>query len=91
MPKKRPPNPDDFMVVYISLELMVQLNPEIENPIPFETTGFDYTLPAIDAIEYLEEIIQAIDERRLYGFMVQEHAAGAVDSGSWIKKSTRNL
>ena len=80
-------HPDDLMVVTVSLELRAKLNPEVEDPLPFDMVEFQNTLPAGAAVDFLEEIVSAIRERRFYGFMVQEIAENAVSAGDWIKKT----
>jgi hypothetical protein len=85
-PKKPMPHPDDFMVVTVSLEFRAKLNPEVEDPPPFDMTGLEYTPPKGEAADYLEKVVNAIRERRLYGFMVQEIAESAVGAGDWVEK-----
>jgi hypothetical protein len=46
---------------------------------------------AADAADYLEKVIGAIRERRLYGFMLQEQAECAVGAGQWIKKTIEEV
>jgi hypothetical protein len=87
MTKKPQKHPDDLMVVTVSLELRAKLNPEVEDPLPFDMVEFQSTLPAGAAVDFLEEVVSAIRERRLYGFMVQEIAENAVGAGEWIKKT----
>jgi hypothetical protein len=84
-------HPDDFMIVTISVDFQAKINPEADDPMPFDSTGFQYTPPAAEAVDYLEEVVKAIRQRRLYGFMVQENAEATVDAGDWIEKSTEEL
>ena len=90
-PKKPMPHPDDFMVVSVSLEFRAKLNPEVEDPPPFDMTALEYTPPTGEAADYLQRVVNAIRERRLYGFMVQEIAESAVGAGDWIEKTTEEI
>jgi DMSO/TMAO reductase YedYZ molybdopterin-dependent catalytic subunit len=85
------PHPDDYMVVTLTIEFRAKLNPEVEDPLPFEMTELEYTPPTDEAAAYLEEVINAIRQRRLYGFMVQEIAESAVSAGDWIEKTTAEV
>src|SRR5262249_33148923 len=85
---KPEPHPDDFMLVTVSLEFRAKLNPEVSDPSPFDTTEIEYTLPAAEAADYLEKVLAAIRERRLYGFMLQDAAETRVGADEWIKKTT---
>jgi hypothetical protein len=84
-------HPDDFIIVTISIDFQAKINPEADDPMPFDSTGFQYTLPAAEAVDYLEEVVSAIRQRRLYGFMVQENAEAAIGAGDWIEKTTEEL
>ena len=90
-PEKPMPHPDDLMVVTVSLEFRAKPNPEVEDPPLFDTTALEYTPPAGEAAEYLEKVVNAIRERRLYGFMVQDFAESAVGAGDWIEKTTAEV
>jgi hypothetical protein len=46
---------------------------------------------AADAADYLEKVVGAIRERRLYGFMLQEQAECAVGAGQWIKQTIEEV
>ena len=73
--KQRPaPHPDDLMAVSVALDFQAKFNPKADDPPPFDSMGFQTTLSAADAADYLESIVRAIRERRLYGFMVQSCA-----------------
>jgi hypothetical protein len=85
-PIKPIPHPDDFMVVTLSLEFRAKPNPEVEDPLPFELSASEYTPPNVEAADYLEKVVNAIRERRLFGFMMQESAESAVAAGDWIEK-----
>lgn len=85
------PHPDDFMTVTISLEFRAKLNPKASDPPPFDTTAVELALPAAEAANYLEKVLNAIRERRLYGFMLQDAAESHVGAGEWIKKTTDDL
>ena len=82
------PHPDDFMLVTVSLEFRAKINPDVSDPPPFDTTALEYTLSAAEAADYLEKVVGAIRERRLYGFMLQDAAESAVSAGEWIEKTT---
>jgi hypothetical protein len=85
------PHPDDFMVVGISLAFQAKPNPEVEDPQPFDLTELEETFRAADAAEYLEKVVSAIRERRLYGFMQQECAECAVGARDWIEKTSAEV
>ena len=85
------PHPDDFMIVAVSLGFQAKLNPDVEDPQPLDAIGIEETFSAADAADYLEKVVSAIRERRLYGFMVQEQAECAVGAGEWIKKSIEEV
>jgi hypothetical protein len=84
-------HPDDLMVVTVSLEFQAKINPEDKRAPEFETTAVELCLPAPEAGDYVQEVLDAIKGRRLYGFMVQEMAASAVEAGQWIKKPLEEL
>ena len=85
------PHPDDFMVVSVCLAFQAKRNPEVDDPPPFDTTAIEETFTAADAADYLEKVVSAIRERRLYGFMLQEQAECAVGAGDWIEKSIEEV
>ena len=86
------PHPDDFILITVSLEFQAKLNPKVSDPFPFETTtGIENTLSAAGAADYLEKVVSAIRERRLYGFMLQDAAESAVSAGEWIEKTTEEV
>ena len=85
------PHPDDFMVVALSLAFQAKLNPEVDDPPPFDATEIEETFRAADAADYLEKVVSAIRERRLYGFMLQEQAESAVGAGDWIEKTIEEV
>jgi hypothetical protein len=90
--KKRPaPHPDDFMRVTLALDFQAKLNPKADDPPPFDAIGFESTLRASNAAEYLESVACAIRDKRLYGFMVQEGAESAVGAGKWIEKTPQEI
>jgi hypothetical protein len=84
-------HPDDFMIVTVSLAFQAKLNPEVDDPPPFDAIEIEETLTAADATHYLERVVSAIRERRLYGFMLQEQAECAVGAGQWIKKTNEEV
>jgi hypothetical protein len=85
--KTAAPHPDDFIVVSVNLAFRAKLNPEVDDPPPFDVTGMESTFVAADGANYLEKVVSAIRERRLYGFMLQEQAEVAVGAGQWIEKT----
>jgi hypothetical protein len=85
------PHPDDFMIVAIALAFQAKLNPEVDDPPPFDVTEIEETFRAADAADYLEKVVSAIRERRLYGFMLQEQAESAVGAGDWIEKTIEEV
>jgi hypothetical protein len=90
-PEKLVPHPDDFMIVTVSLGFRAKPNPEVEDPPPFDLTELEYTPPAGEAADYLQSVVNAIRERRLYGFMMQEFAESAVGAGDWIEKTIEEV
>ena len=88
--KTKPPasHPDDLMVVSLCLAFQAKLNPDDDDPPPFDATEIEQSFGAGDAIDYLEKVIVAIRERRLYGFFHQELAKSAVSGGQWLAKTT---
>ena len=85
------PHPDDLMIVTVALTFQAKLNPEVDDPPPFDASEIEETFKAADAADYLEKVISAIRERRLYGFMLQEQAESAVGAGFWIKKTIEEV
>jgi hypothetical protein len=81
-------HPDDFMVVSVNLAFRAKLNPEVDDAPSFNVTAVEETRRAADAADYLEKVVSAIRERRLYGFMLQEQAESAIGAGHWIDKTT---
>jgi hypothetical protein len=85
------PHPDDFMVVSVGLAFQAKQNPDVDDPPPFDATEIEETFRAADAADYLEKLVGAIRERRLYGFMLQEQAESAVGAGDWIEKTIEEV
>ena len=85
------PHPDEFMIVTVSLAFQAKLNPEVDDPPPFDGIETEQTFAATDAADYLEKVIGAIRDRRLYGFMLQEQAESAVGARQWIKKTIEEV
>jgi hypothetical protein len=90
-PQKPLPHPDDFMVVTVGLEFRAKLNPHVEDPPSFELTQLEYTPGKEEVADYLESVVHAARERRLYAFMVQEFAESAVGAGDWIEKTIEEV
>jgi hypothetical protein len=84
-------HPDDLMAVTVSIEFQAKVNPQVSDAPEFETTAVELCLPAQEAAEYLQEVLDAIRGRRLYGFMAQEMAESAIGAGDWVKKSLEEL
>jgi hypothetical protein len=85
------PRPDDFMIVTISLAFQAKPNPEVDDPPPFDEIAIEETFAAADATDYLEKMIGAIREGRLFGFMMQEQAESAVGARQWIRKTIEEI
>jgi hypothetical protein len=84
-------HPDDLMAVSICLTFQAKLNPADDDPPPLHGIAIEETFTAADAADYLEKVIGAIRERRLYGFMLQEQGECAVAAGQWIKKTIEEV
>jgi hypothetical protein len=87
MPKKiekQISHPDDFMVVRIGLELRARSNPNVENPAGLETIMHERVLGAARAADYVERVLGAIRDRRLYGLMMQLAAESSVGASEWV-------
>jgi hypothetical protein len=84
-------HPDDLMAVSICLAFQAKLNPDDDGPPPLHTTAIEETFTAADAADYLEKVVSAIRERRLYGFMLQEQAESAVAASQWIKQTIEEV
>jgi hypothetical protein len=84
-------HPDDLMAVSICLAFQAKLNPDDDGPPPLHGIAIEETFTTADAADYLEKVIGAIRERRLYGFMLQEQAECAVGAGQWIKKTIEEV
>ena len=85
------PHPDEFMIVTVSLAFQAKVNPEADDPPAFDGIETEQTFAAADAADYLEKVIGAIRDRRLYGFMLQEQAEAAVGARQWIKKTIEEI
>ncbi len=94
MPKKtKPPtsHPDDLLVVSVCLTFQAKLNPDDDDPPPFDATELEQSFGVRDAGDYLEKVIVAIRERPLYGSFQQELAQNAVSTRQWIAKTTQEV
>jgi hypothetical protein len=90
--EERPnPHPDDLMAVTVALNFQAKLNPDVHDAPPFEIKEFETTFGAEEAADYLEALVRAIREKRLYSFMIQEFAESAVSAGDWIAQTTREI
>src|SRR5438552_3420987 len=90
-PERPTLHPDDFMVVSVCLAFQAKLSPLADDPPPFHTTEIEETFSAADAADFLEKVVGAIRDRRLYGFMLQEQAESAVGAGLWIEKTIEEI
>ena len=85
-------HPDDLMAVSICLTFQAKRNlDDDDDPPPLHTTAVEETFTAADAADYLEKVVGAIRERRLYGFMLQEQAEAAVGARQWNKKTIEEI
>jgi hypothetical protein len=91
--KTKPPasHPDDLMVVSVCLAFQAKLNPDDDDPPPFDATEIEQSFGVHDAGAYLEKVAVAIRERRLYGFFHQELAQSAVSTRQWVAKTTQEV
>jgi hypothetical protein len=90
-PKKPMPHPDDLIVIRMSLTFQAELNPYAKDPPALDVTEILDTMSVAEAPEYLEKVVSAIRDRRLYGLMQQQAAEFAVGSGDWIEKLPEDL
>ena len=89
MPKKTeksPTHPDDFMVVTIGLAFNAKVNPKSDEPPRLGTTEVEISLPAPQAVDYLEQVLSAIRGRYLYGLMLTESAGSLIETKDWLPK-----
>ena len=85
-------HPDDLMAVSICLTFQAKRNlDDDDDPPPLHTTEIEETFTAAEAADYLEKVVGAIRERRLYGLMLQEQAEAAVGAGQWIKQTIEEV
>jgi hypothetical protein len=88
---------DDFMHVTIELSFQAKTNPGLKDKGDDidqcdGITDYAVTLPADnETVELLQKIIDAINDRRLYGFMQQERADACCDGGQWIEKTVQDI
>lgn len=86
------PHPDDFMLVNIDLKFCAKVNPDVVDPPPVDVCQINMCLPADDATaDLLEEIADAIRQRRLFGFVMQESAALSVGTNEWIRNTAEDM
>lgn len=78
-------HPDDFMVVTVEIEFRAKTNPDSQDPPPVDVCHYQYTMSADAAPDELNEIITAIEERRLFGWVMQKQAEVVVSSGEWVE------
>lgn len=84
-------HPDELMTVSICLTLQAKPNPHADDPPPFHTTELEQTFRAADAADFLDKVVGAVRERRVYGFMLQEQAESAVRAGQWIEMTAEEI
>jgi hypothetical protein len=63
----------------------------VDNPPSFDVTEIEECLRAADAADYPERLVDAIRDRRLCGFMMQEQAESTVGKGDWIEKTLEGV
>jgi hypothetical protein len=85
---------DEFMVITLITEFRGKLHPKFkaeeekagEVPQLDHIKACHYTLPAgEDGAVYLEKIVKAIREKRLYGFMIQDSADSHCSAKEWVE------
>jgi hypothetical protein len=85
-------HPDDFFAITVCLEFRAKTNPTIIDPMPIDgTVEWSCTEAPPKAVIILQQVIDAIREKRLYGFMMQESAKNPVGSKEWIAKTLEDL
>ena len=83
------PHPDDFIEVHATLKFRAKVNPEATDPAPVVWTDVGIELSAAHAADFLEDVVRATRERRLYGFMLQYSAEGQADD--WLKGTVEDF
>lgn len=77
---KPPVHIDDLMCITVEIELRAKGNVDGFH------CGTAGCMPASECVEYLETVIKAIKERRLYGWVCQESAQAAVETGEFVEE-----
>jgi hypothetical protein len=84
-------HPDDLIVVGIRFSFQAKENPDGDDRLPLPAVDIEQTFEAPDSVEFLDEVVAAIRDRRLFGFIMQERANTAVSSGDWVKKTFKEM
>ncbi len=80
---------DDLMTVTITLDFNAKA--VSDRPVDVGCEAYSVSLPPGDAACLMEELVEAINGDRLFGWMQQESAANAVESGEWVEKTIEEL
>jgi hypothetical protein len=83
------PHPDDFMSITIALAF--QAKAKRANEPPLGVTETEITLPACEAADYLDGVLKAIRERRLYAHMLAEAAESHILAGQWLGLTMKEI
>jgi hypothetical protein len=75
----------------IYFAFQAKLNPIIDDPTPLHAPEIEQTFKAAEAADYLDKVSDAIRERRLFGFLVQQQAESAVGAGEWIARPVEEV
>ena len=84
-------HPDDMMAISVCLTFQAKLNPDDDDPPPIPAPEIEETFRAADATEFLEQVIDAIRARCLFGFLMQQQAQCAVGAGQWVEKTIEEI
>ena len=84
------PHPDNFMVLDIGLKFRGKLGPNIEDA-PALEISHRRVLAASRAEQFLERVLSAVRERRLYGLAAQAIAESSVGAGEWVAVEITDL
>ena len=76
---------DDLMSVTIIIDFHAKA--ASTRPVDVGCMSYEATMLPTDAAVFMETIIDAINEERLFGWMQQESATGAIEAGDWVGKT----
>src|ERR1700749_583842 len=62
-------HPDDLIVVGIRFSFQAKENPDGDDRLPLPAVDIEQTFEARDSVEFLDEVVAAIRDRRLFGFI----------------------